>query len=133
MAALAVLPRIGKIDQRAAFWRYCIYASNGAVMRAKKAGLPYLIDSYFIDRLLVDQGWRCAVSGIDLTLVGEREAFGPSLDRIEPSRGYVPGNLRIVCNMVNCAMNTWGEDAFRVLVARIKDQPSPFRSPGPTP
>jgi hypothetical protein len=42
--------------------------------------------------------------------------MGPSLDRIIPNLGYVPGNLRIVSNFVNIAMNEWGEEALKAFV-----------------
>jgi hypothetical protein len=110
-----------KTIQREDFWRYCNYAAGSAEWRAKKAGVPYTIDAYTIDRLLVDQSWRCAISGIELMApaAGKREAFGPSLDRIVPALGYVPGNVRIVSNMVNCALNEWGEEAFFEMLCSV--------------
>ena len=70
-----------------------------------------------LDQMLVDQQYRCAVSGIALEAPsGTIGPFGPSIDRIIPALGYVPGNIRIVCVMVNFAMNRWGEEPFRRLM-----------------
>lgn len=115
----------GKTAQnREAFWAYCRRASAGANHRSRQRGLPCDIDPYAIDELLVSQQWRCAVSGIDLSppavaSKSGRDPFGPSLDRIIPPLGYVRGNLRIVSNMVNYAINEWGEAAFMRMVDAI--------------
>jgi hypothetical protein len=108
---------------RIKFWRYCGRAINMAQQRSAKRGIPCTITAHDIDTLLVDQEWRCAVSGIPLEAPdGIAKAFGPSVDRIVPSLGYVPGNIRIVCNMVNGAMNKWGEETLWQLVAAIQDR-----------
>ena len=44
-----------------------------------------------------------------------RNPYGPSLDRIESSKGYSLGNCRIVSVAVNLAMNEWGEDVLKVI------------------
>lgn len=111
---------------RAMFWRFCVSADKGSQIRARKRGLPHTIDQHYIDQLLVDQGWKCAVSGIQLNAPIYRadsvsgrgiDPFGPSLDRIKPEGGYVPGNVRIVCNIVNSALSDWGMDALITLVS----------------
>lgn len=105
---------------RGQFWRYCQRTVHLSAARAERKGVPHAIDAHDIDRLLVDQSWRCAVSGIPLVAPeGRPGPFTPSLDRIVPSLGYVPGNVRIVCNLVNVAMNKWGEEPLRVLLTAI--------------
>ena len=107
------------MDKRAAFWKYCIQTAGGARSRARAKGVPFSIDSNFIDRMLVDQRWCCAISQIPFSPPRRRagkDPFSPSLDRIIPSLGYVPGNLRVVCNLVNSAMMDWGLEAFLTAV-----------------
>lgn len=97
--------------ERRRFWVYCQRSAGSARERAKKRGLPHDIDAQLIDELLVSQKWRCAISGIEFAPPnsGSRcDPFGPSLDRIVPQLGYARGNLRIVCNIANFAMNEWG-------------------------
>lgn len=112
--------------KRDEFWRYCGRAEASAKIRSARAKVPYAIDRYFIDQLLVDQKWLCAISKIPLTTPGSNEKyhknpFSPSLDRIVPQRGYVPGNLRIVCTLVNFAMNEWGYDDFKRIMVAIQE------------
>ena len=43
----------------------------------------------------------CPVLGISLTIGGKRSLSSPSLDRIEPAAGYVPGNIRVISDRAN--------------------------------
>jgi hypothetical protein len=56
---------------------------------------------------------RCGVSGLEFSEVQvgggkARRPYAPSLDRIDPRRGYEPDNVRPVCAVANFAMNAWG-------------------------
>lgn len=59
-------------------------------------GLPFSIE---VGSLLIPS--LCPVLGIPLIVGGKRSPNSPSLDRIEPSRGYVPGNVRIISDRAN--------------------------------
>lgn len=103
---------------RSRFWRYCQTTANQSRCRAKKAGIPHAIEAQDIDELIVRQRFACAISGIPLQPSSDRFGgpFAPSLDRITPATGYVRGNIRVVCQMVNLAMNEWGLEALEILV-----------------
>jgi hypothetical protein len=51
----------------------------------------------------------CEISGLPFNLDGGRTWDSPSLDRIDPQRGYVYGNVRVVLHALNSAMGDWGE------------------------
>lgn len=59
----------------------------------------------------------CSVTGMSFSLVrpegGNRRPYAPSVDRIDASRPYEPGNVRLVCVCVNYALNEWGEKVLR--------------------
>lgn len=44
---------------------------------------------------------RCPVLGIPLRTGAKRSANSPSLDRIQPQLGYIPGNVRIISDQAN--------------------------------
>ena len=46
-----------------------------------------------------------------------RRPFAPSLDRKDPNIGYVQGNVRLVCTVVNFALNDWGPGPLREVIA----------------
>lgn len=94
----------------------CMVAA--ARIRARKKKIPFALSITDIEQLqaTIDVG-LCELSGARMTLGGPRCATTPSLDRIRPAKGYVPGNVRIVCHALNAGMGDWGEDQLRVIVA----------------
>jgi hypothetical protein len=90
-------------------------AVNAARSRAYKRDIPFSL-SY------TDLGLptHCAVSGIEFVM-GESfhkgNIFCPSLDRIDPTKGYVKGNVRVVCHGYNLAKHE-GNDADVLKLAR---------------
>jgi hypothetical protein len=82
--------------------------------------------------LLLAQNYRCAVSGSYFThdaFDTPTGPFQPSVDRIDSLLGYEPGNLRIVCLLVNLAMSTWGEDPLHKIAQRIAAGEAPGLRP----
>lgn len=112
------------VDKRRQFWLYCNRAANAAKCRARRQGVPFDIDAHHLDRMFVAQEWTCAVSWIAFNVPSVkdevRDPFAPSIDRIVPNLGYVDGNIRLVCNIVNFAINEWGIDALHRLVAAME-------------
>jgi hypothetical protein len=83
---------------------------------AKVRGLAFEITAADVERMLQEQGLRCAVTGhpFDMKWVGGSRArpYAPSIDRIESSKGYVHGNCRVVCSAVNAALGDLGDKLF---------------------
>jgi hypothetical protein len=79
---------------------------------AAARNIPYSLTRGDFDKLIERSGGCCMISGIpfDATpFIGSmRRPFAPSLDRIDSAQGYVVGNVRLVCVLVNLAMNQWG-------------------------
>ena len=100
----------------------CLVAA--ARVRARKRGIPFEVSKSDIAMLqsVIDDG-VCQVTGASFTLSGPRCATSPSLDRINPSLGYVGGNLRVVCHAINAGMGEWGESELlrivRVWMAKV--------------
>lgn len=94
----------------------CLVAA--ARVRSRNRGLPFAVPRQEVERFqsIIDAG-KCELSGVTLTLDGGRLATSPSLDRINPSLGYVAGNLRIVCHALNAGMGDWGADELRKIVS----------------
>lgn len=76
-----------------------------AATRARKKGLPFSITIDWVkDRI---EAGVCQVTGIpfQLTLTGQRNLYGPSLDRTDPQQGYTPENTRVVLFGYNALKN----------------------------
>lgn len=73
------------------------------------------------------QGGKCAMSGLSLSWGGPIQSTTVSIDRVVPARGYVEGNIRLVCFGLN-ALRGSGTDAealrlAKAFVARSEEQP----------
>ena len=64
--------------------------------RARQRGVTFTLP-----RQSVTVPDMCPVLGIPLIAGQRRSANSPSLDRIIPSRGYVPGNVRVISDRAN--------------------------------
>jgi hypothetical protein len=106
-------------------------ANRSAKRRAISRNQAYDISDAFLLEMARNNDWRCAVTGtrFDLRRLGASHGrpFAPSIDRIDSSKGYTTDNTRIVCVLTNYAMNTWGDDVFRIVainyVKEMKKKP----------
>lgn len=82
--------------------------------RAKKLGIAFELTTDWLMQRFEEQVGCCKLTGIrfNFEVRGIHNAFGPSLDKINPEGGYTRENTRLVCNAVNLGMNQFGEEAF---------------------
>lgn len=84
--------------------------------RCARKGYAFDLDLHVAEiQERMDRG-VCEVTGYPLdstptTRKSEWRPNAPSIDRIDPSQGYVLANVRVVCLVVNLAMSSWGEQA----------------------
>lgn len=85
--------------------------------RAAKRGLPFSLTEDYLRELHESTGGRCALTGIEMTrrAGGRPGPWSASLDRIDPAKGYVAGNVRWIVWSMNIALHNWGEEKFRRL------------------
>jgi hypothetical protein len=93
--------------------------------RSKLKQLPFNLTVDFLYRLWTEQAGRCCISDIPFNLdypeVPRTPRWdSPSLDRIDPSRGYVEGNIRLVLYQVNCGIGPYGLEQFQSLCRAVK-------------
>ena len=73
---------------------------HSARRRAKRFSVPCVLTLETERALLAPM--RCSVTGLELVRgKGKHGPLSPSLDRIAPALGYVPGNVRLVCQRFN--------------------------------
>lgn len=106
-------------------WRMTKRASSilaSIKRRAARKGLEYDLDGFVHEfQARIDAGF-CELTGypFDLTPAdekGSRRFNGPSLDRIDPKKGYTRDNVRVVLNIVNYGLNIWSEDVLREVMS----------------
>lgn len=102
-------------------WFPWLNSLRGSKQRAKRLGIPFeLTKAWATER------WtgRCEVTNIPFVLSTARNPylFSPSLDRIDPIKGYTCSNCRFVLHAVN-ALKGQGTNEQMLLIAKaIVDQ-----------
>lgn len=83
-----------------------------ATQRIKKYGKPDtdLTEEYLLDLFNQQQG-KCALLGYDIQ-IERKHPLSLSLDQIEPSKGYVKGNVQWVTWIANRAKGDLSQDDF---------------------
>ncbi len=85
---------------------------NDTRKNAIRRNIPFLLTRLEFDTLVEKADGRCMVSGASFTserIAGSsRRPYMPSLDRIDCAKGYTQENVRLVCVLVNIALNEWG-------------------------
>lgn len=84
--------------------------------RASKSKLEHEVDVEFLSNLYESQQGKCALSGIDMEIIGKRgtEQYWKniSIDRIDSSKGYTEGNVQLVCTGVNYMKKDMSDEMF---------------------
>ena len=76
--------------------------------RARRRDLAFDLDGMVTEiQRRIDAG-KCEVTGALFDLSPGRKWNSPSIDRIDAKRGYLPNNIRVVCQAMNLAMGDWG-------------------------
>lgn len=94
---------------------------------AKRRGIEWRVDIDYLESLLVDQGFRCALSGVELTL-GSGNKNGSvvkgniSIDRIDSRIGYIKGNVQFTTKAVNIGKQSMPESEFVEMCRAVADR-----------
>ena len=91
--------------------------------RARRKGLEFDLTKEWLVPLLERP---CPLTGIEFDFEGgPRNLRTPSVDRIDSSKGYTKDNCRVILWALNAAFGTWGEAAFREILAVERNTPNP--------
>lgn len=95
---------------------------KSAKERARKAGVPFDLTA---DDIVIPLD--CPILGTRLARKLGSKGPGhnsPSLDRIIPSRGYVPGNVLVISNRANRAKSDLSVDELEALASFYRERHS---------
>lgn len=88
---------------------------NIYILRARQRGHECDIDLKYLYGLWIEQNGHCPLTGWELSLQTRNRSFRlsmyhASLDRIDPNKGYIKGNVRFISIMANLALNNKWDD-----------------------
>jgi len=83
-------------------------------LKYSRKGFDWEITCEYVETLWDKQEGKCALSGVFLTWqAGEgRQDFNVSIDRKDPNKGYIIGNIQLVAQRVNVMKHTLGDSEF---------------------
>lgn len=85
--------------------------------RCAKKGMEMTLTVDWLHQRLV--AGRCEVTGIPFRLHETKTAYVPSVDRIDPKKGYNPENCQVVVLMYNTAKGNWDHDTLMEMVRSL--------------
>lgn len=87
--------------------------------RAELRGIEFTIE---IDDLLSCPD-ICPVLGIEIKYgEGRNSWYSPSIDRFDPSKGYVKGNIRMISNRANTLKSNGTVEEFEKIISYMKEK-----------
>ena len=95
------------------------------VSSAKKKNFENNICKEYLEQLYIIQKGRCAISGVPLKpfVVGiKNEPDTVSVDRIDSDKGYIMGNIQLVCHSWNLGKLRYTQEQMKFLLIKVKHQ-----------
>lgn len=87
---------------------------------AETRGIQWTIDFEDLAQLLIDQDFKCALTGYPLSAMELNN--NASLDRIDSSLGYIEGNVQWVLAEVNMMKQQYSQERFIELCCAVADK-----------
>lgn len=94
---------------------------NSTRRSAAKRKIYFDLQEPYIYVMIECQFWRCLKTGIEFDLTSGQgiRPFGPSIDRIDSTKGYILGNIQIVCNIYNFAKNSFDHETVLTMAREL--------------
>jgi hypothetical protein len=100
-------------DEMKKFIKKCLQQSRWTHVKRRKKGRDdaYDIDQEYIEKLYDEQRGVCAISGLVMACK-THDRYNLSIDRIDSSKGYIKGNVHLVCSIINNMKNEYSMELF---------------------
>ena len=100
---------------------WAVFATGTAKIRAALKGIAFELTSEYVRSITPD---KCPVFGIEFQFIGNKKITpnAASLDRLDPSKGYVKGNVVVICLKANMIKNAYGSNDIFAVANWLKAQ-----------
>jgi hypothetical protein len=97
-----------------------------AKARAAKKGIEFTITEQDITVLWEQQKGICYYSGVPMLDTmsktghsGSSDTYSVSIERIDSTKGYIPGNVALCCSIVNTMKNNLSLGEFKTIISAL--------------
>lgn len=87
--------------------------------RSKNKDIAFNLDFDYLKELWETQNGLCSLTGVSMTNSDSRTTTTISVDRINPKLGYVKGNIRFICDIVNKMKQELNDDELKLWCHKI--------------
>ena len=95
-------------------------AVGGAKARAKKYDVPFDLDKDYVRSILTQ---KCPIFGQEFVWFGQKLGpFSPSLDRNDPAKGYVRGNVTVISTRANAIKSDASPDEIAAVLRWLREK-----------
>ena len=102
-----------------------LFTLKSAKRRAEERGISFNLEKDFLKKLWNDCNGICTMTGVSMLQTSKvNDPLTMSLDRINPEKGYVKGNVRFVSRWYNVSRSNWGDSFTREMCQRVIDNVS---------
>lgn len=88
----------------------------------RNRSLKYDVSIEYLKELWERQNGICPYTGFKMILKRKRGLYQASLDRIDPSKGYMKGNVEFVCLAINYAKNCSSKEELLDFIKKIRNK-----------
>lgn len=94
---------------------------GGAKLRASLKGIVFDLTSKYVESITPD---RCPVFNEPFLFVGNKvmQPFSATLDRLDPAKGYVQGNVVVISMKANSIKNAYGSAEIKMVADWLQQQ-----------
>ena len=90
--------------------------------RSKRRGLTFDLDAQYLEKLWDECEGICLKTGVQMLKTGRMgDPLIMNVDRIEPEKGYIKGNVRLVSQWYNRTRSNYSEDFTLEMCQRVID------------
>lgn len=86
---------------------------------SRKKNIEFDLDLDYIDGLWKDQNGRCAITKLPMTHKN-KDLFGVRIDTKLADKGFVKGNIQLVCDGIKRMKRDMGNDEVQRFIQEIK-------------
>jgi hypothetical protein len=100
---------------------WAVYATGAAKFRALQKGLPFDLDKDYILSICSDE---CPIFGTQFVFTGNKRTTpeSASLDRLDPAKGYVKGNVVVMSLKANTIKNAFSSEDVAAVAAWMRQK-----------